>query len=100
MQLHLNTDELNLLANLLMNPEGETSRSPMDEHLLDMVLVRDLRFDSDELERMAALLVAYESCIKGALARETNAGHKTELQRKLTLVERVLEKVDEACAMI
>jgi hypothetical protein len=60
MQLHLETDELNLLANLLMEPPGETSRARLDERLLEMVLARDLRFDSDELGRMAALLAADE----------------------------------------
>ena len=100
MQLHLETDELNLLANLLMNPAGETPRSPLDERLLEMVLARDLRFDSDELERVAALLGAEEHSLQDALAREANPSGKAEIQKKLALLERALEKVDEACVMI
>jgi hypothetical protein len=100
MQLHLETDELNFLADLLMEPAGEKPRSPTDDRLLEMVVARDLRFASDELERVAELLVAHEHAMKENLARETNAGPKTELQRNLALLERLLEKVDEACVMI
>jgi hypothetical protein len=100
MQLHLETDELNLLANLLMEPPGETSRAGLDERLLEMVLARDLRFDSDELERMAALLAADEHRLKDMVAYEPNAARKAEVQQKLALLERVLDRVAEACVMI
>jgi hypothetical protein len=100
MLLHLETDELNLLANLLMEPPGETSRVRPDDRLLEMVLARDLRFDSDELERMADLLAADEHRLKDMVAYEPNAGRRAEMQQKLALLERVLEKVDEACVMI
>jgi hypothetical protein len=78
MQLHLQTDELNLLANVLMETGGTMPRLRLDEKLLEMVLAHDLRFDSDELERVAALLAAEERAV----------------------LERGLEKVDEACVMI
>ena len=100
MQLHLETDELNLLANLLMNPAGETPHSPLDDRLLEMVLARDLRFDSDELERVAAFLGAEKHSLQSAPAGETNPSRKAEIQKKLALLERALEKVDEACVMI
>ena len=100
MQLHLEADELNLLADLLMNPAGETPHPTLDDHLLEMVLARDLCFDSDELERVATILAAHERSLKDAVALESNATRKAETQQKLTLLERVLEKVDEACVMI
>jgi hypothetical protein len=100
MQLHLETDELNLLANLLMERDSEAPRSKLDDSLLEMVLARDLRFDSDELERVAARLAAYEHILRDAVAQEPNLARKAERQQRLALLERVLEKVDEACVMI
>jgi hypothetical protein len=100
MQLHLETDELNLLANLLMEPASETERSPLDDRLLEMVLARDLRFDSDELERVAAVLATYEHSLKDARDRESNASRKAEMQQRLALLERTLEKVEEIFVMI
>jgi hypothetical protein len=100
MQLHLETDELSLLANLLMNRGSEVSRSSLDDGLLEMVLAHDLRFDSDELERVAALLATHEHSLKEALDRESNLSRKAEMQKKPAVLEHVLEKVDEACVMI
>jgi len=100
MQLHLETDELDLLANLLMNPVGENPHSPLDDRLLEMVLARDLRFDSDELERVAAVLATYEHSLKDALDRESNASRKAEMQQRLALLERTLERVEEIFVMI
>lgn len=100
MQLHLETDELNLLANLLMNPAGETPHSQLDDRLLEMVLARDLRFDSDELERVTALLAAEKHSLRAAVAREANPSRKAEMQQRLALLERTLEKVEEIFVMI
>jgi len=100
MQLHLETDELNLLANLLMNPAGETPHSQLDDRLLEMVLARDLRFDSDELERATALLAAEKHSLRAAVAREANPSRKAEMQQRLALLERTLEKVEEIFVMI
>ena len=100
MQLHLETGELNLLADLLMEPVPETARSPLDDRLMEMVLARDLRFDSDQLERVAAVLGAHAHNLKDALDRETHVSRKAEMQQRLALLERALEKVDEACVMI
>jgi hypothetical protein len=100
MQLHLEIDELNLLANLLMEPTGEIPRPAVDGRLLDMVLARDLRFDSDELERLAALLFEAERRAKDDLLNEKEAACRFELKSRLALLDRVMEKVDEACVMI
>ena len=47
-----------------MNPAGQKPHSSLDDRLLEMVLARDLRFDSDLLERVAELPVAAERCRK------------------------------------
>ena len=100
MQLRLETNGLNLLANLLMEPAGETPHSALDDRLLEMVLARDLGFDSDELERVADLLVVAERRLKDEVQHEANPVRRSELKSRLELLERTLEKVDEASVMI
>jgi len=117
MQLHLETDELDLLANVLMQRIGEMAaqavsagaagpigaRSPDPgryDDLLDRVLARDLRFDSDELEFVADLLTGQKHSLGEEIARQPSAALNTPLRKKLALLERVLERVDEACVMI
>jgi len=95
MQLHLETDELNLLANILLQKSGTGAY----EDLLEMVMARDLRFDSDELEQVADLLAAEKQDLKGQISRETEGLRKGKLQSTLELLERVQERVNEACVM-
>ena len=96
MQLHLETDELNLLANLLLQKSGTGGY----EDLLEMVMARDLRFAADELELVADLLAAEKKNLKEAISRELDGVRKGKLLGTLTLLERVQERVDEACVMI
>ncbi|MGA2369159.1 MAG: hypothetical protein ACLPPV_16395 [Candidatus Korobacteraceae bacterium] len=117
MQLHLEVEQLNLLANILLERVGELSaqrpsadglKSKIDiqrdfrrsNELLDKVLAHDLRLDSDELEQLAGLLTARKASLGDEIARQPNAAAKTGMQRKSALLEEVLERVDEACAMI
>jgi hypothetical protein len=93
MQFHLETDELNLLANILLEQDARQYGE-----LLNKVLARDLRFDSGELEQTAELLAGKKRSLKEEVARQAEGTTKTELQRKLALLERVLE-VNEACVM-
>ena len=100
MQLHLETDELNLLADLLMErmsaaPHGQESY----DKLLEMVVARDLRFDSGELEQLVDLLAGQKQSLREEVAHQSDAARKSELQRKTSLLERVLERVEEACVM-
>jgi hypothetical protein len=94
MQFHLETDELNLLANVLLEQDPRRY-----DQLLDKVLARDLRFDSGELEQTADLLTSKKRSLKDEIARQPNAALKAQLKRQLTLLERVLERVTEACVM-
>ncbi|HYW40921.1 MAG TPA: hypothetical protein VE957_22655 [Terriglobales bacterium] len=94
MQFHLETDELNLLANVLLEQDPRQYNE-----LLNKVLARDLRFDSGELEQTADLLAGKKRSLKDEIARQPNAALKLELQRQLALLERVLERVNEACVM-
>jgi hypothetical protein len=95
MQLHLETAELNLVANLLLQKSGTGAY----DELLEMVMAHDLRFDSGQLELVANLLAAEKRSLKEEVARAASTTPKADLQSKLALLERALERVDEACVM-
>ena len=94
MQFHLESNELKLLANVLL----EQDPRPYQE-LLNKVLAHDLRLDADELEQAADLLSGKKRTLNDEIARQPNAALKMDLQRQLALLERVLERVNEACVM-
>jgi len=94
MQFHLEKDELKLLANILLEQDSQ----PYAE-ILKKVLARDLRFDGDELERTGELLADKKRSLKDEIARQPDAALKAELERRLALLNRVLERVNEACVM-
>ncbi|MFY9912129.1 MAG: hypothetical protein WAK56_19975 [Candidatus Sulfotelmatobacter sp.] len=94
MQFHLEKDELKLLADVLLEQDvGKYNE------ILNKVLDRDLRFDAGELEQTAELLASKKRSLKDEIARQPNAVLKMELQAQLALLERVLERVSEACVM-
>lgn len=94
MQFHLEPDELRLLANVLLEQDPRQYNE-----LFNKVLGHDLRFDSGELEQTAELLAGKKRSLQDDIARQPNAALKTALQRQLALLERVLERVKEACVM-
>jgi hypothetical protein len=98
MQLHLETNELNLLANLLMERSAAQSSATVDD-LIEMVLARNLSFDTDEFERLADILAAEERTLKERVSRQPAGPQKVGMEQTLVLLERLLEKVDEACVM-
>jgi hypothetical protein len=115
MQLQLDADELNLLADTLLERVGMISaQMPLAasvqgneerdravrryDHLLDKVLARDLRLDSDELEQVADLFREQKCDLDDEIARMQNSALRFKMQQKLGLVERILERVEEARA--
>ena len=94
MQFHLETEELNLLANVLL----EQDPRPYQE-LMNKVMARDLRLDAGELEQAASLLAGKKLSLKDEIAHQPDASLKLKLERKLALLERALERVNEACVM-
>jgi len=112
MQLHFEKDELNLLADILLQEAGRMSSRPDSaeashsaicpnvpgiDTLLDKILARDLRLDTDELEQLADLLSAERRTLAG---REGSGdSHTTELEQRRVLLDRLLERVNETCVM-
>jgi len=94
MQFHLEPLELKLLANVLLEQDPRQYNE-----LLNKVMARDLRFDGGELEQTAELLAGKKRSLQDAIARQPNAAQKTELEGQLALLERVQERVNEACVM-
>lgn len=94
MQFHLEAAELKLLANVLLGQD-----SPQCGELLNKVMAHDLRFDSIELELTGELLAARKRSLKEEIAGQQDAARKSELERELALLNRVLERVNEACVM-
>ena len=94
MQFHLDKDELHLLASVLL----EQDPRPYQE-LMNKVLAHNLRLDADELEKAAELLAAKKRALKDEIARLPDGAPKLDLDRQLALLERVLERVNEACVM-
>lgn len=117
MQFHLETDELNLLANVLMARIGAMPANTISagsiksgtsfvadpkryNDLLDKVLARDLKFDSDELECVADLLTAEKRSLRDEIASQFSVVVKADLQKQMAVLERVQERVAELFVMI
>lgn len=117
MQLQLNTDELNLLADTILERVGAISARKRStpgaqanadtepggrcyDDLLNKILMGDLRLDADELEQVADLLGDRKLYLTHEIARLPNSVFLLDLDHKLRLVERILERVNEARAMI
>jgi len=94
MQLHLDSSELKLVADILL---ARASRTEADEILLNKILTRDLRLDGDELERLGEVLAERERELKAAIAQKTPAD--SGLQERLALLRRAKERINEACVM-
>ena len=115
MQLHLDTAELDLIADVLLQSEAQVSSpqaseaspngqkapdSGIYEELLDNVLARNMEFDSDELEQLADILARQKRAVYDAMVHASDGSAKAQLQHKLQKLERVLEKIDEVCARL
>ena len=94
MQFLLEATETKLLANILLEQDSEQCFG-----LFSKVMSGDLRFDADELEFTAHLLAAKKEALKDEIARQQNVRGTAELEKKLALLERVKERVEEACVM-
>ncbi len=112
MQLYLKSDEWHLLADILLkrvdtmpapiSPAGSDvelnndfrSLRPCD-HLLEKVLARDLRLDSELTELMADFLFQEEQELNEVLAGQQDTAYGTTLKRRLGLVEHVSAEIHE-----
>ena len=110
MQLGLETNELDVIANILLRREGELSGQrrrdvasthpaidlKICEELLDRILARDMEFDSDELEQLAEILAAEKDAMSKIMDPAKGEPPNALLQRKRVRLERVLEKIEKS----
>jgi hypothetical protein len=110
MQLCLQTADLELIANVLLECEGRIMAAPClnraesahmrsFEILLERVLARDTRFDYDELDQLLAILTEHKRQITNEIAYQLRGAAKSACEEKLNRLERVLEKIEEVYVM-
>ena len=94
MQFHLGTDELNLLADVLLEQD-----SRKHGELLNKIAAHDLSLDADQFLEAAELLSDQRGGLVNEISRLRDPALKADLQRKLATLDRVLDKVNECCVM-
>jgi hypothetical protein len=114
MQLFFTIDELKLLVDIVEHRDREL-REEMSTHpeqipalsqkrdccarLLDRIVVRDFGFGYDELQDMVEMLTACRASFRSELAKADEANTRVELEKRNHILEHMLDKVTEACAM-
>ena len=97
MQLRLTSEQLNLIANLLME-HGEKTHA--HEVLLRMILAKDLAFDSEQLAFLEEFLKTVQHNLRHSMEHHGDAVENPALAETLATLEGTVEKVEEACAML
>jgi hypothetical protein len=92
MKLYFSSEELNLLANILLN-QGDPAG------LLDRVMANDLTFDFTELDQLRELLVAAWTSVSSEVAACLDPQTKTKLEARQATLESMIDRVTETCAM-
>jgi hypothetical protein len=77
-----------------------TNEEVAEEDLLEKIITRHLQFSSDELDELAEVLRKHGQQLRAAISATLEEAAKQDLRTKLGALERVLDKVVEACAMV
>jgi ABC-type phosphate transport system auxiliary subunit len=93
MQLHFTSQEFNVLADILLNRD-------VSGVLLDQVLARHLRLSCEELDQLRAIVEKYSGELRSEIATCTDSLLRITLQDRSRQLDGILDKVNEACAMI
>jgi hypothetical protein len=101
MQLQFSREELKLVAQILEEQTAarEGRLKVACSELLGRVIEHDMHFASDELEDLQDILIAYEKELQ-LRVEQGSAVTKPVLLQKHQLLENILDKVTEACAMV
>jgi hypothetical protein len=117
MQLYLTIEEFDLLRQIFEDQEGisqkqapslpQTASDACLRHKLqigrDLVgggLSRNLQLGFDELEDLADCLRWHNRSLAAEIGHSGDSAAASHLKRKSVIVEHILEKVTEACAMV
>lgn len=96
MQLQMTKEETKLLVDVLQEGPLAVLRKPTCTALLNRVLDHDLRFDCEQLEDLSDVLAETSRRLHDQLMR----GEDAAIRRKQEAVQRMLDKVIEAEAMV
>ncbi len=114
MQLFLTIDELKLLVDIVEHCDRELREQINNQpeqsgalnrkreccaRLLDRIVARDFGFGFDELEDMVEMLTVCRGTFRAEIANMTQPDVRATLQRRQQILEHMLDKVTEACAM-
>jgi hypothetical protein len=102
MQLHFTPEELKELALVLERQAAEKQGTAKAKAyaLLEHVIAHDFRLAFDELEDLQDLLAEYEYAFRKRLADAAAPEVQSGLKLEGKLLEKVIDKVTEACAMV
>jgi len=70
------------------------------EELLEKIISRQLQFSSDELDELAQVLRDHEQKLRKELSQTPEGESREELKSRAAALERLLDRVVEACAML
>ena len=76
------------------------SEEAAEEDLLDKIIGRQLRFSSDELDELADVLRKHDQQLRKTMSETLEEAKKQELKNRSVALERLLDRVVEACAML
>ncbi len=103
MQLTFTADEFRLLLDLLLARERESELAHRSgDHILPIAqkaLNHDLRLGIDELEDLEDFLKDCSYKLQKEIDRATEEGKRDELLRRKLILQEILDRVTEACAM-
>ncbi len=100
MQLIFTREEQQILAEVLeeLSLKGEEPIKTKSYALLDRVIARDFGMAADELEDLQDILAAYKKTMRQRVA--TAQTGDAALRQKQQIVEKIMDKVTEACMMV
>ena len=103
MQLTFTPEELHSLVGIMLAYESE-ARTEKDRKiarpLADKILAHDLHLASDELEDLEMLLRSHATQLRSVTESTTAPSVREQLKHEEELVEHIIDKVTEACAMV
>lgn len=100
MQLQFSREELTLVVQVLQEIRLPEPAAGFRSALLDHFLERNLQFTCDQLEALGDILAQEHRQVHDQLARVADASWKHALQVKEGLLQRMLDRVIEATAMV
>ncbi len=103
MQLVFTKQEMKLLADLLLEREQEAMQRGEDrDHVLPLtqkIIEHNLSLGVDELEDLEVIVKRCVETLKKQMAECSDPAKKEELSKREEMMERIEDRVTEACAM-